>query len=73
MYGDILTKGECKKAANTLEISKWKGEKLNRHRARLPYCWVGKGGGANFNVNGDEGRKIDGSSLICKRGNLQIF
>ena len=70
---DIFTYDDCETAANVLQISKWKGEKFNQHDGRLPYCWVGKGGAANFNGNGDKGSKGDDSALICKIGDPRTF
>ena len=48
-----------------MSISRWNSED-NKGNARLPYCWVGRGGGANYNSNGDSGKDIEGSRILCE-------
>ena len=68
-YKPIRSLSRCNEARNVLLISKWKAEKSNTSPGRLPYCWVGRGGRANYNSNGDIGSdpsKTSEGRLICE-------
>ena len=67
-YIPIQSLSGCNKARNELSISGWSKENYNNHRHRLPYCWIGSGGGANYNSNGDWGPNGPApvSKLICE-------
>lgn len=60
---------ECNNARLQLGIKQWNGNNLNTHNHRLPYCWVGQSGKANFNEYGDVGSNPSLSVLICTLGN----
>ena len=64
-YSPIRSLSTCNEARKEMSISRWNSED-NKGNARLPYCWVGRGGGANYNSNGDSGKDIEGSRLLCE-------
>ena len=67
-YKPIKSSSRCNKARNDLSISGWR---KNTTPGRLPYCWVGIDGRANYNSNGDIGSdsaKIAEARLICEDG-----
>ena len=64
-YNPVRSLSTCNKARKEMSISGWNSES-NKGNARLPYCWVGRGGGANYNSNGDSGGNIEGSRLLCE-------
>ena len=64
----IRSLSDCNEARKNLGISIWKDEKRNKDTARLPYCWIGGSGAANYNANGDWGsRGLVVSKLICQK------
>jgi hypothetical protein len=66
-FTTLVSKVECDTARIALGIPKFNGESFNAHKDRLPYCWIGNHGSANWNGNGDSGPKHDASTLICKK------
>ena len=65
-YKHIQSLSGCNAARNELSFSVWNGERFINNGQRLPYCWVGTGGGANYNSNGDTGQNPPPSRLICE-------
>ena len=67
-YQPVNSLSKCNEARNELSISGWNGVDTKTHRARLPYCWVGPGGRANYNPRGDSGWNppVPTSKLICE-------
>jgi len=65
-YEYITTSAMCNEARNKLNVAGWNGSSLAGHGDRLPFCWIGTGGKASFNGNGDSGNSAGGSKLICK-------
>ena len=67
-YQPVNSLSRCNEARNELSISGWNGVKTKNHRERLPYCWVGSGGRANYNPRGDSGWNppVPTSKLICE-------
>ena len=67
-YNYIQSLSACNDASDALLDTKFNGLKLIANQARLPYCWLGKNGNANYNANGDLGRQVEKSSrLICEK------
>ena len=67
-YNYIQSLSACNDASDALLDTKFNGLKLIANQARLPYCWLGKNGNANYNSNGDLGRNgLKGSRLICEK------
>ena len=66
-HGPITSLSVCNDARQSLSISKWNAEKYDNNNGRLPYCWVGPNGGANYNSKGDNGSNFRASTLICKK------
>ena len=69
-YVSIQSLSGCNEARKEMSISGWNSESFNKHVHRLPYCWVGPGGKANYNSNGDSGSNQHpaDSQLICEDG-----
>ena len=65
-YCSIRSLAECNAARNSLAISGWRADTLQAHQHRLPYCWIGVGGAANFNPNGDSGSDSGNTKIICE-------
>ena len=64
----------CNDARQRLSISGWNAKKYPRRNERLPYCWAGAYGGANYNEYGDSGPNFRASKVICKRlGKFILF
>ena len=66
-YGPIQSHSGCYEASKSLSISLWNGPHYASSDDRLPYCWVGANGGANYNPNDDKGSNSRVSKLICKK------
>ena len=66
-YCPIRSLAECNAARNSLAISGWNADSLQTHHNRLPHCFVGGGGYANFNPNCDSGSDPGKSKIICER------
>jgi len=62
----LETEQECDDAWQALNVPAYNGERLNGHRDRMPGCWIGRGGKANWNANLDFGIDSCQSTLICK-------
>ena len=68
-YSPIRKKSVCNEARQQLEITGWNGADKSDSEYRLPYCWIGAGGNANFNPKGDSGNPPNIkliASLICE-------
>ena len=66
-YESIATFEKCKLASTAVGTLGWNGEILNGHSHRMPYCWIGVAGKANYNGNGDHSDGYSDSKLICKQ------
>ena len=67
-YNYIQSLSACNDASNALLKKDSKGEKNIDNNVRLPYCWIGGKGNANYNPTGDSG--LNGwkySKLICEK------
>ena len=64
-YNHIQSISECNAARNELSLSRWNGED-NNAPSRLPYCFIGRSLGANYNSNGNTGPNPSTSRLICE-------
>ena len=67
-YQPILSPSVCNYARNELAISKWNApDALSDSSDRLPYCFIGAQGGANYNSKGDSGTNGRASRLLCAK------
>ena len=66
-YCPIRSLVECNAARIGLAISVWRADELQANTIRLPYCWIGSAGAANFNPSGDSGSNPGRSRIICER------
>ena len=66
-YCPILSLSKCNDARNSLAISGWNAETFQSAPLRLPYCWIGVNGKANYNPNGDSGSNSAKAKIICER------
>jgi len=65
-YKYISNEKQCNKARKRLG-KKYNGKKWKNNSNRLPFCWIGAGGYANFNKAGTTGSTSGNSKLLCKR------
>ncbi|CAK0824142.1 unnamed protein product, partial [Prorocentrum cordatum] len=66
-YADITSEEECSRARESVGTSGWRGQELSDSPDRLPYCWVGSYGYANFNPAGDTGDSwADARGVVCR-------
>ena len=66
-YCPILSLSKCNDARNSLAISGWNANMFQAAPLRLPYCWIGVNGKANYNPNGDSGSNSAKAKIICER------
>ena len=66
-YCPILSLSKCNDARNSLAISGWNANMFQAAPLRLPYCWIGVNGKANYNPNGDSGSNSGKAKIICER------
>ena len=66
-YCPILSLSKCNDARNSLAISGWNANIFQAAPLRLPYCWIGVNGKANYNPNGDSGSNSAKAKIICER------
>ena len=65
-YCPIKSISRCYEASIEVFISGWNGENLSNDVNRLPYCWIGGDGKANYNSKGDSGPNCRTARLICE-------
>ena len=65
-YKPVKSVSRCNEARKEMSISGWNLERFKSNNARLPYCWIGAGGSANYNANGDAGPTSQGARLLCE-------
>ena len=69
----IRSESRCDEARKGLDIQIFRGEQLMDNEARLPYCWIGAGGAANYNPKDNQGNNGGVAKLICEKGGKFYF
>ena len=65
-YQPIKSLSRCNEQRKEMSIAEWNHELHKNKNGRLPYCWIGPGGRANYNPNGDAGPTAQGARLLCE-------